>query len=331
MNSTSSDFPQTAAVSNSPAPGSLIGYAVELDAAGGRLLYSSAVPAIFDGGGKGIAIDGAGNVFLTGSIYAAAATTAGAFQSGTPLQYSAKAFVAKLNPAGQTIYSTYFGGSKVGSDPDGFEDERDLGVAVATDSAGSVYVAGYTSAADFPTTAGTYQTASRGGCTYPAFSDDTGLIGTISTYLIDDAFVVKLSADGTKLLASTLLGGSCYDRLSAIAVTPSGTVYAAGETDSVDFPLVGALVNPPAKEDYESFVAEFDAGLSKLEFSTYVFAGTSPALAVGPAGSVFVAGAVGPGAQTFPYQSFVDPFPTIATQGYLRNIEAPRTSGRPGH
>ena len=329
VNSTSPDFPQTG-TPVAAGPAAELGFVAELDASAARLLYSGAASGLFDAGGKGIAVDAAGEVIVTGYVNSAFSVTPGAFQSGAAGQYDPKAFVTKLSAAGQTIYSTYFGGSHAGYNPDGFEDEHDYGTAAAADAAGNAYIAGSTSASDFPTTAGSYQAALRGGCTYPAFSVDTGMIGTISNFEIDDVFVVKLSADGKQLLASTLLGGSCYDRATAIALTASGSVYVAGETDSMDFPLVSAVQNPPGKGAYASFVAAFDAGLSMLQFSTYLYAGSGPALAGGPGGSMYVAGATGPGAQTSSYSSFVDPFPTVATEGYWEKLET-RATVRPRH
>jgi len=320
-NSYSTDFPLTAmGISTSF---TLIGYVTELNSSASQLLYSASAGGTFDGNGKGIAIDSSGNTTLTGSVYTAFPITPGSFHSGNPGTYTPKAFVLKLNPSGQVIYSTFFGGTQPGYNPNGFEDEHDYGVAVAVDAAGEAYVAGYTSAGDFPTTQGAFQTSLTGGCTYPAFADDTGLIGTISSYYVDDVFVVKLSPDGKTAFASTLLGGSCYDRPTSIALNAAGDVYVAGETDSANFPLASATQGAPPTGQYASFVSVFDSALSELTFSTYLYAGATPSVTPGPGRSIHVAGATGPGAQTMPYTSFVDPFPTVATDGYLVNVKPP--------
>ena len=267
-------------------------------------------------------IDSSGNVTLTGWTYAAFPITDGAFHAGNPGNYTPKAFVVKLDPTGQLIYSTFFGGSQAVSIPGGFENERDYGVAVAVDGEGNAYVAGYTSAKDFPTTQGAYQTSLAGNCAYPAFTIDTGLIGTISDYYADDVFVVKLSPDGKTAIASTLLGGSCYDRLTSIALNTSGKVYVSGETDSADFPLVSAIEGAPPSRRFASFVSAFDPALSVLTFSTYLYAGAGPSVTAGPGSSTFVAGATGIGAQTAADSGFVNPFPTVATDCYLVPLKA---------
>src|SRR5207245_973158 len=66
----------------------------------------------------------------------------------------------------------------------------DVAQGIAMDGQNNVYVAGYTSSTDFPTSTGAFRTASRGGGS--------------------DAFVFKLSPDGTTLLYSTILGGTGF-------------------------------------------------------------------------------------------------------------------------
>jgi len=324
-NSNSPDFPQTAVgISTTFAP---VGYAIELDSSAAHLMYSASSGGTFDSNGKGIAIDSAGNVTVTGSVYTAFPITTGAFHNGSPATYSPKAFVLKLSPSGQVIYSTYFGGSQAAPTPIGFltgpENEHDYGIAVAVDAAGNAYVAGYTSAADFPTTPGAFQTSLAAGCPYPAFSDDTGLIGTISYYYVDDVFLIKLSPDGKTAIASTLLGGSCYDHPTSLALNQSGDVYVAGETDSINFPVASPVQGAPPTGDYVSFVSVFNPALSALTFSSYVYAGATPSVIPASGKSIYVAGATGAGAQSNPYSSFVTLLPTIATDGYLVMLEPP--------
>jgi photosystem II stability/assembly factor-like uncharacterized protein len=324
-NSNSTDFPVTTPGISTPAMP--IGYVTELNSSASQLLYSASAGGTFDANGKGIAIDSSGNITLTGSAYAAFPITAGAFHSGALGIYTPKAFVLKLSPSGQVIYSTYFGGSQAAPTIDGFgggvEDEHDYGIAVAVDPAGNAYVAGYTSASDFPTTQGAYQTSLAGGCPYPALTIGTGLIGTFSYYYVDDVFVVKLSPDGKTAIASTLLGGSCYDHPTSIAVSASGEVYVSGETDSANFPLVSPIQGAPPTRQFASFVSVFDPALSALTFSTYLYAGATPSVTPGPGKSIRVIGAIGPGAQTMPDTGFPNPFPTVATDGYLVTVKPP--------
>ena len=284
---------------------------------------------VFDAGGKGIAIDSTGDITITGSTYDAK------FQpSVTPLAASAptlanaKVFVQKLDSSGRQIYSTMFGGSTPVQPPGGVgaDRENDAGVAVAVDSAGNAYIAGTTSASDFPATTGAYQSTIAAGCAYPAFTTATGLIGTISSYYIDDAFVVKLTPDGKNARYSTLLGGSCYDRPASIALDASGRVTIAGETDSQDYPLIAAVEAAPSYRQFASFVSSLDASGSLLPFSTFLYAGSSPSVATAADGSIYVAGSIGPGAQTVPDTGFINPFPATSTDGYLAVIHPPATA-----
>jgi uncharacterized protein (TIGR03437 family) len=191
------------------------------------------------------------------------------------------------------------------------------------DGTGAAYIAGATSGADFPVTGGAYQPGIGAGCTYPAFEINTGLIGVIRDYLVDDNFVVKLSADGQKALYSTLLGGSCFDRPSSIAVDGSGNVYIAGETDSADYPLVAGVFGAPQIPQFASFFSALNPSGAALGFSTYLNAGSAPVVAAGPGGIVYAAGATGPGAQSQPVGGAYTSFPLIATDGYLGAVRMP--------
>ena len=94
--------------------------------------------------------------------------TSGAFQ--TTNAGGDEAFVSKLSSdLSSLLASTYLGGSG-----------NDWIYTISIDSSGNVYVAGYTSSADFPTTGSAFQTANAGG---------------------SDAFVSKLSSDLSSLLA----------------------------------------------------------------------------------------------------------------------------------
>jgi hypothetical protein len=98
--------------------------------------------------------------------------------------------VVKLNASSQVLYSTYLGGT--GSS---------TGTGIAADAGGNAYVAGYTIAPDFPVTFGAYQPSNHGSY---------------------DAFVAKLSADGSAILSATYFGGSGAESASGIALDSSG-------------------------------------------------------------------------------------------------------------
>src|SRR5262249_52289251 len=101
--------------------------------------------------GSAIAVDAAGNAYVTGETRSANfPTPAGGVQPRSP--GSLDAFVAKLNATGSALlYSTYLGGSG-----------GDIGYGIAVDAAGNACVTGETDSSDFPTTAGALQTTLRG-------------------------------------------------------------------------------------------------------------------------------------------------------------------------
>jgi uncharacterized protein (TIGR03437 family) len=300
------DFPFTNGTQGLPASLYSV-FLAKLASSADQLLFSAPVPGVNQA--SGMTIDSAGNILLTGyTVSSDFPVTAGVVHGLLPPgQSSAQAFVIKLDRSGNTIFSTYLGGS-MGADGSGLIIQSggeldNYGVAVATDETG-IYITGNTSATDFPTTPGAYQTKLKDGCTYPAFAYDTGLIGTIYSFLVDDVFVTKLSPDAKTILYSTLLGGSCYDRPTDIAVTPAGAVFVTGETNSIDFPLVHPQEAAPAIQNYESFVSMISPNGASLAYSSYLLAGSAPTLALGPNGILNIAGSAGFDAQSMTYSGF---------------------------
>jgi uncharacterized protein (TIGR03437 family) len=219
----------------------------------------------------GIAVDAAGNAYVTGmaasfdfpvSTSAYQKTFAGS--GGNVCQRAGDAFVSKLNPSGsQLLYSTYLGGRR-----------DDIAVAVAIDSAGNAYIAGSTLSTDFPTTPGAYQSMFRG------FGGQTGkpICNDQPWFNSGDAFVAKLNPTGSQLVFSTYVGGSLDDTALAVAVDSSQNVYVGGLTISKDFPVTpGALQGKfggiePQNEYYwwgDGFVAKLNS-TGTLIYSTYL-------------------------------------------------------------
>jgi hypothetical protein len=271
-------------------------FVAELDpAASGAasLLYSTYLGGSGGGGsadfgdqGNGMAIDSAGDVYVTGETRSTNfPVTANALQS--TLKGAVNAFMAKLNPeasgAAQLLYSTYLGGSG-----NAYSAGRDGGNGIAVDSAGEAYLTGFTDSTDFPITPNAFQST----CDSP--------IGC------QGAFVAKLdpSASGTaSLLYSTYLSGSDSEQPDegfGIAVDSSGNAYVTGVTGSANFPTT-----PNAFEgrcgacgtgQYYVFVAKLNpaaSGHASLLYSTFL-GGTIPqiggGIAVDSAGDAYVTG-----------------------------------------
>ena len=162
------------------------------------LVYSTFLGGAGQDFASAIAVDTAGNAYLTG------VARSPNFPVLNPEQptYGGGAsdlFVAKLNAAGTAlVYCTYIGGTG-----------DDFGSAITVDNQGNVYVTGSTSSNTFPVTAGAFQTSGS------AFNYTT-------------AFVLKLNPSGSALLYSTYLGGDAGARAAGITVDSAGDAYVVG-------------------------------------------------------------------------------------------------------
>jgi sugar lactone lactonase YvrE len=173
---------------------------------GTGLAYSTYVGL---GNASDIAVDGEGNAYLTGIALYTFPATPGSFS----MQYHGHppSFVTKLNPLGsRVIYSTYLGGE--------YTDEA-ASIAVGPD--GCAYVTGSTTSPNFPV--------------WEAVQPRPGDPPTQGW--VHEAFVTKLSPDGSRLVYSTYLGGRSGENGAAVAVDPHGAAYVCGNTGSEDFPL----------------------------------------------------------------------------------------------
>jgi len=236
-------------------------FIVKLNAAG-ALVYSTYVGGNGTDEGNGVAVDGAGNAYVTGATRSTNfPTTAGARQ--TALGGVADAFVLKLNPAGSAlVYSTYLGGGNV-----------DQGFGIAVDASGNAYVAGDTNSTNFPTTPGVFQSVMGGGP--------------------DDAFVSKLNAAGSALVYSAYLGGSLTDFATGIAVDSAGQAYVTGDTNSVNFPVRPGAFQLSLRGKFDAFVTKVNAGATALLYSTYLGGSEDDdgnSIAVDAGGNVYVTG-----------------------------------------
>ena len=235
----------------------------------------------------GLSIDSNNNILVTGTTDSATFPLAGNVVHGPAAPGSRLAYLVKYDHSGHRIFSTYLGGkSAVGSDG-----PYTSGVAVASGSDGSIYLTGQTSTSDFPTTPGAYQPVFKAtACPYPsAMGAWEGLrfVGNVLDYFNTETFVTKLSPDGSKLVYSTFLGGSCINAVSDIALTPSGAAVVTGETDSNDFPSFFPAVGAPQMGQYTSFVSMLDPTGASVPWSTFLAARLLSCAFVELAGSGF--------------------------------------------
>ena len=214
------------------------------------LVYSTFLGSTAAESGNGIAVDSSKNAYVVGTTLSMNyPTTVGSAQATNPDPGNAVAFVTKLTDDGTgLVYSTYLGGT-FGS----------RGVAITVDDSGSAYVTGETTSNDFPTTTGAFRTS-------------------VGTFDVDDAFVVKLSPDGSTLVYSTYLGGNhqahscttCQDIGTGIAVDTAGAAYVTGSTDSTDFPTTAGGFETALTDFPSVFVAKLMDDGSGLVYSTFV-------------------------------------------------------------
>lgn len=207
----------------------------------------------------GIAVDAAGNTYVTGTTASINFPLQGQYQP-YPNDNRKNAFVVKLNPQGTTVlYATYLGGAA-----------DDEGLAIAVNSLGQAHIAGYTDSTNFPT-ASAYRAANSGG---------------------RDGFITKLNASGNGLVSSTYLGGSEADVAFAIALDSQGNFYVSGSTTSTSFPTANPhQASLGAMRD--AFITKFNSAGSTLLYSTYLGGNAddvSYSIAVDAAGSAFVTG-----------------------------------------
>ncbi len=166
----------------------------------GQLLYSTRLGGSGFTEAMGIAVDDLGNLYITGQTSATDLPIVNGYQSLYGGGFS-DAFLAKFDQSGALIYSTFLGGSSSGNE---------FGHAIAVDQSGNAYIAGTTSAPDFPLR-NAFQGTYGGG-----FSD--AFIARINTNVAGDA----------GLIYSTYLGSFGFDSGNAIAVDGSGHAVIAG-------------------------------------------------------------------------------------------------------
>jgi uncharacterized protein (TIGR03437 family) len=236
----------------------------------GNIVYAKQISPM--GSAVGLAVDSAGSMILVGNTNSdALPATPGVFQpkrspgvcytpDKNPLPYPCPdAFIVKLDPSGNLAWASYLGGLGV-----------EAAYGVATDSSRNIYVVGLTQSADFPRVK-PFQSAFGG---------------------YSDAFVTKISADGSTILYSSTLGGQGYDTGYAIAVDSAGNAYVAGRFGGDVPDLPGAGFATPCS-GLSGFLAKVNPGGDQLAFGGCLGGAsfsTVTALALDRQGNVYAAG-----------------------------------------
>ena len=262
----SGDFPTTSGCFQNTLRGSGDAFVSKLAPDGSALIYSTFIGGTGFDTALGIGIDVSGNAYVAGDTGSTdLPVTTGAFQ------ISAKGyvdgFVAKVSSSGSALlYLTYLGGN------------RDDSVnAIAVDPDGNAYLTGETESLDFPTTQGAFQSQH----TFSLFPQTASYI---------DAFVTKISADGS-LLYSTFLGGQSNDQAHGIAIDSFGNAYVTGEARS-GFPTTPDAFQLSPGWAQAGFVTKVNRDGSGLIFSSHLGTGSvrGSSIAVDESGNAYLTG-----------------------------------------
>ncbi len=157
-------------------------------------------------------------------------------------------FIPSLAGPDSHIYTTYFGGS-----------DEDEARAIAIDAAGTAQVVGLTASTDYPTRNG-YQDRNAGG---------------------RDAFLTQINLNergDSSLWYSTLIGGPQADVANAVAIDANGQVYVVGYTASVEFPKIGAQIQPSLRGGWDAFFVQFSPaalGQASGVYTTFLGGGST--------------------------------------------------------
>jgi hypothetical protein len=209
--------------------GSALVYSTYLGGSGGIINFLPFFAQYLGDQASGLAIDGSGNAYVTGSTASTDfPVTPGAYQTTNNYPGGAvtgsssvgadgyNAFVTEINPSGSAlVYSTYLGGN--GANPNVESGLHVVGIgdvssALALDNSGNVYITGQAQSADFPVTSGAFQT------TNPAFLS---------------AFVAKLNMSATSPAITP-----------TVTVTPASTTITSGRPLTVVLSVSGGSGNP---------------------------------------------------------------------------------------
>lgn len=226
-----------------------------------------------------IRVDAAGNVIALYSTESGNAPTPNGFDHS--LGGSRDLYLVKLSPDGkQLLFGTFVGGIN----PEGTETHE-----LALDPQGNPVVGNGTTSPDLPVTAGVIQPQ---------------LVGP------SDAFIMRISADGSQVLASTYLGGTGTEHVEGIAVDPQGNVYITGSTSTTGLSYLLHGFQPGSNGLGDIMIVKLTPDLKTILYGSYLGGGdrdTGRSAAVSPNGSFVFGGTTN--SLNFPTLNSIQSFP----------------------
>jgi len=271
------------------------------------VIFGTYVGSAADNFGFSATFDKQGNAYGAGTVYAQNfPVTTGAFDvvfksgSSTNSEYPRDAFIAKFSPGGQQLlFATFIGGNN-----------NEQPHSMIVNDANELVLFGTTTSTNFPTSASAFDKTYNGN---------------------GDIFIIKLSLDGSTLLASTYFGGTALDGVNGDQIynyssNPSplaynyadwyrgeiltdqlNNVYLASTTRSrqnEQFPLINANQANFGGGLQDGFLVKLNSNLSSIAYSTYIGGSGDDAcyaLSLDRSNNVFVTG--GTNSSNLPYTS----------------------------
>ncbi len=212
----------------------------KLSPGGASYVYSTYLGGSGSDVGYAIAVDAGGDAYIAGMSTSTDYPVVNAYQSSYSGSYY-NGVVSKLSADGSTLdFSTYVHGGNGYTELDG----------IAVNGSGNAYVAGYTSATNFPTV-NPIQSSNPGG---------------------DDAVLFELSTSGSSLAYSTYLGGVNTDvtGINCLAIDAQGDAYLAVTTDSSGLATAGAAQTSYGAGANDDLVYKVNSAGSAIDWATYI-------------------------------------------------------------
>ncbi len=232
---TSTNYPTINAFQSSPG-GAGDGFITKISSDGQEVIFSTYL------GGSSLEILGSVGIDSDDNIVVIGSTESADFPTHNPYKDSMNGtidlFFTKFDPDGNVLFSTFFGG-------DGWEHGR----CPRFDSLDNIIIIGHTTSIDFPVSGDAYQKIHAGE---------------------DDAFIVKISANGQTLLHSTLLGGNGTDGGNYAFLDDNNKYVLCGFTSSPDFPTTVNAYQSTYGGNGDGFIVILDFDDNSLVYSTLI-------------------------------------------------------------